>query len=686
MTSRKRAWVSAALFAVLSGTAVAGCAQSSPMPWTPEAEAAAGFQFADASPGEELWVIERSGLPSSEAPKEESPGTGSMLAKRGTEENVPLPLESTTVRATVAGIVSDVAVVQRFKNPYAEKIEAVYVFPLPHDAAVSGFVMTIGERKIRGIVREREEAKAIYEEAKRQGYVAALLTQARPNIFTQSVANIEPGKTIDVEIRYFNALPVKDGWIEFAFPMVVGPRFNPPGIADGIGAAPRGGRSASGQRTEVPYLKPGERSGHEISLSVEIDAGVLIKSLECPTHEIERTASLESGRARISLARRDAVPNKDFVLRWRVAGKEALPALVMHRDGRGGFFLLTLHPPAGLEDSPRQPVEFVFLLDTSGSMSGSPLAKAKAAAERAIRRLSPGDTFQIIRFANGVSAMGEKPVPATPENVRRGLGYLGSLGAGGGTMMENGIRAALEPAVAEGRRRFVMFMTDGYIGNEDDIFDEVRRHLGGARIFSFGVGTSVNRHLMEGLARLGRGAVAYVGLGADDGKEVDLFFERVRRPALADVSLDFGGVAVRDVYPKRVPDLFDGRPVTIVGRFDEASGPLEIRIRGTAGGEARAFRVSVDPGSSSEHPAISRVWARLKIAELDDFASREGKAECREEAKRTALDYGLVSAYTSFVAVDASKRTQGDHGTTVPVPVPVPEGVRYDTTVPEGGR
>ena len=634
-------------------------------------------------PGEELWVIERTDPNLQIRPGDDDPGTGALMARQASKKDVPLPLQHTDVKAHVSAWISSVDVTQRFHNPFDDKIEAVYVFPLPVDAAVSEFVMTIGERHIRGIIREREEARKIYEEAKSQGYVASLLSQERPNVFTQSVANIEPGKSIDVSIRYFHTLAYVDGGFEFVFPMVVGPRFNPPGSTQGVGAVARGDHGASRQATEVQYLKPVERSGHDIALSVEIDAGVAIEEIACSSHAIAKESPAPE-KAKVTLSPNDRIPNKDFVLRCKVAGASVKSSLLAHRDKRGGFFTLMLVPPADLATLRRRPVELVFVLDCSGSMQGAPLAKAKGALERALKRLEPDDTFQIVRFSNSASALGPAPLPATPANVRRGLDYLASLQSEGGTMMLEGIRAALDFPRDPDRLRVVSFMTDGYIGNEMEIFAEVRKRLGAARIFSFGVGSSVNRYLLEGLARIGRGAVAFVGLDDAAGAEVDRFYERIRRPALSDITVDWGGLEVSDVYPHRIPDLVVGRPVLVTGRFAGAEPPRSVRIRGQSGGEASAFDVSLRPdGAAGSHPAIPLVWARAKIAELSDFAVVDPEAEYAGLARKTALEFGLVSAYTSFLAVDASRRTEGDHGTTVPVAVPVPDGVKYETTVKE---
>ena len=365
---------------------------------------------------EELWILARGGG-DTVAPSEETPGSGALMAKVE-EKQVPMPLKHTDVHASVSGYIGAVEVTQQFLNPYSSKIEAVYVFPLPHNAAVNEFIMTIGERRIRGIIRERQEAEQIYREAKRQGYVASLLTEERPNVFTQSVANIEPGKEIDVNIKYFHTLDYVDGWYEFVFPMVVGPRFNPPGLTNGIGAVARGQSGVSGQGTEVHYLRPGERTSHDISLKVEVDAGVPIEELQCKTHQVtSETVSPE--RLVVTLNPADSLPNKDFVLRYRVAGERIKSSLLTHRDERGGYFTLMLYPPEELGALKRQPLELVFVLDCSGSMSGRPIEQAKAAVQRGLRLLQPGDSFQLISFSINASRLGDAPLAATPENVLR---------------------------------------------------------------------------------------------------------------------------------------------------------------------------------------------------------------------------------------------------------------------------
>ena len=638
--------------------------------------------------GEELWIIATRPrrVPATEAGEPDHPGSGALVVKPSPDtddqEQVPLPLKHTDVRAAIAGYVGTVDVTQQFENPFDRKIEAVYMFPLPEKAAVSEFVMTIGERRIRGILREKEEAEAIYREARAQGYQASLLTQHRPNIFEQKVANIEPGKRIDVNIRYFHSLAYRDGWYTFVLPTVIGPRYNPPRSKDPVQALPRSEVQPVSSGAGVRYLRPRERSGHDIGIAVKLDAGVAIEAIES-SHRIHETRESPETAA-ISLADQATIPNRDFVLKFKVAGGRLKTNLLTYVDAKRGhgYFTMVLYPPEDLESAPRHPMEMVFVLDCSGSMNGQPIAQAKAAVLKALGLLKPGDTFQVIRFSNNASRFGPKPVPATTENVALAKRYVNQLQGGGGTRMIEGIRAALDFPHDPRRLRFVTFLTDGYIGNEVEILEAIHKSIGASRIFSFGVGSSVNHYLLNRMAKVGRGAVAYLGQ-EDSGSEVmGYFFRRISRPALTDLEIDWGSMKVTDTYPKRLPDLFAGRAVVVTGKF--RGEPGEPVVRGRTGGK-NIEHVVRRRGIEDTHVFIPNIWARLRIAELEDRQAwtHDPHNELAGAIKQTALEYALMSDYTAFVAVDASRRTAGSHGTTVHQAVPVPEGVRYQTTVKE---
>jgi Ca-activated chloride channel family protein len=646
-------------------------------------------QIAFGVPSDEIWVISKPPedrlLPHSDQPM---PGEGQLMARRneiGGEKLVPVPLKHTDVKASVIGYIASVDVQQQYQNPFGEKIEAVYEFPLPQNAAVNEFIMTVGERRIHGIIRERQEAEQIYHEAKSQGYVASLLTQERPNVFTQAIANIEPGKKIDIDIKYFNTLSYVDGYYEFVFPMVVGPRFNPPGYTNGIGAVARGSGGASGEKTEIQYLAPNERSGHDISLAVDINAGVPIESINSPNHKVD-ARQVSPNTTRITLDPADSIPNRDFVLRYKVAGSSVKPALIAQRNGDGGYFTLMLFPPEFLKDIPRQPLEFVFTIDVSGSQSGRPLEQAKAATRYALTHMGRDDTFQVIRFGNTAQKLFAEPAPVTADAVRNALQWVDGFDANEGTMLIPAVHASLLFPHDESRTRYVAFMTDGFIGNDTEAIAEVHKCLGPARLFSFGVGQSTNRYLLDGMARMGRGAVAYLGLNDDANTIMAQYFDRISHPALSDIAIDWGNAKVSGVFPAQIPDLYVGRPVMLTGKY-EGELPAAITIRAKIGGRIQELQVPVQiAGAQVDEKALPAVWARMKITDLADRAAVEGGIDLPTQIRQIAMDYNLMSAYTAFVAVDSMTRTAGDHGVTVAVPVPVPEGVRYETTVQEAGN
>ncbi|MBK7875504.1 MAG: VWA domain-containing protein [Planctomycetes bacterium] len=653
---------------------------------------------------DELWILPRdtSAAPQRSAEdsrrlaaqmdglaQDELPGCGGLVAcEPASRRHVVLPLEHTDVVAEVTGALGDVVVTQRFGNPYASKIEAVYVFPLPENGAVRDFTLTVGQRVIRGIVREREEAERIYAAAKRAGKVAALLTEERPNVFTQRVANLEPGKRVDVTLRYLHGLRWVDGAFEFVFPMVVGPRYDPRGTPNGISAVTAATLGSSGAPHEVPYLRADERSGRDVSITVRVMSGLPLERVDSPTHAIRRGQQQPTDMAFATyvLDERDRIPNKDFVLRLPPAGNGPRAGLVVGGRGRERFFQLTLVPPADLASIPRAPIELVFVVDASGSMQGAPLETVKRALHAALGELREGDAFQLVRFSNEAVVAGRRPIEADARGVAAGHAWIERLQADGGTEVMSGVRAAFGLERDPERERVVCFLTDGFVSNEDEILRAIHAERGDARVFSFGVGSAPNRFLLEELATAGDGAAAWLRDDGDTARTMRRFLERVSHPALADVQLDFGRLAVRDVYPARVPDLLLGRAVIVTGRIEDADGldGAGITVRGRAGGARREFAAPVRVlESGAQKDALPWLWARARIAEFASRArlasSADERRACATEIKRTALEHGLLSAFTAFIAVDSLSRTAGDHGVTVPVSVPIPAGVRYET-------
>lgn len=578
------------------------------------------------------------------------------------------PLKHTAVNAETSGMLARVNVVQEFQNPFSEKIEAVYVFPLPHDAAVDQMTMLVGGRVIHSEIKRREEARALYEAARDAGKVAGLLDQERPNIFTQSVANILPGDSIKITISYVQVLRYEEGSYEFAFPMVVGPRYIPSNLPDA-------------GRITPPVVPEGTRAGHDISVEVTLDAGLTIGDLDSKTHPID-VQRLTPSRAQVRLRDQDVIPNKDFILRYETAGQTIQDAVLAHRSQKGGFFTLILQPPERAGAADASPKELIFVLDTSGSMMGFPIEKAKEAMKLALDGLYSQDTFNLITFSGDTAVLFPEPVPATPANLAIAQLFLASRSGRGGTEMMKAIRAALEPVAQSGRVRVVCFMTDGYVGNDMEILAEVQRHPE-ARVFAFGIGQSVNRFLLDGMAAYGRGEVEYVGLKDDGSAAARRFDQRVRDPLLTDITIDWGALPVADVYPKRIPDLFGAKPVIVTGRY---AGPARgvARLRGNAGGRETIREIALDlPAVEAGHDVLASLWARNRIADLmsQDLAGaqrgamREG---LRQQITQLGLDYRLMTQFTSFVAVEEVTVTRGGRPQRVEVPLNMPEGVSYE--------
>jgi Ca-activated chloride channel family protein len=561
-----------------------------------------------------------------------------------------------------------VRVTQEFENKFEKPIEAVYVFPLPNNAAVDEMTMKIGSRTIRGKILKRQEARQVYENAKNAGQSASLLDQERPNIFTQAVANIMPNEKIIIEISYVETLKYEDGSYEFMFPMVVGPRYKPASM------------TAEQKKTITPPVAVDTRAGHDISIEINLNAGVPVEKIRSTSHEI-LTANQNVNSAIIKLKDAKTIPNKDFILRYEVAGKKINDAVLTHKNGRGGYFSLILQPPDKVDSRDVSPKEIVFVLDTSGSMEGFPIEKAKESMKMALDGLYPNDTFNLITFAGDTHVLFEKPVPPTAANLRKAQEFLASRAGGGGTEMMKAIKTALAPSSSQKHLRIVCFMTDGYVGNEGEIISEIQKHPN-ARVFSFGIGSSVNRFLLDKMANEGRGEVEYVSLTDDGSKAAKRFHERIRNPLLTDISLDWNGLQVADVYPKRSGDLFSAKPLIIHGRYTK-SGSSTIKLKGKIAGKEVVREIPVNfSEDKKENDVLATLWARTRI---DDLSMR-GKNDEDEDAVRInqqikrlitqiGIEYRLMTQFTSFVAVEEKIVNRKGKPVRVDVPIELPEGV-----------
>jgi len=607
-------------------------------------------------------------------------GEGSMQVT-GKGQRI-LPLKHTEVKAEISGFVAEVLVTQVFGNPADKPIEAVYVFPLPENAAVNEMTLTVAGRVIKGQIKKREEARQAYEQAKAQGRTAALLDQERPNIFTQSVANIPPGGEIRVTLKYIQNLDYDHGVYKFNFPMTVGPRYIPgePAGKTGTGWAHDTRQVPDASRITPPVVRPGQRSGRDISVEVKLKAGIAVKNIRSNSHEIT-VKTLGEAAAEIGLDPDDRIPNKDFLLTYEPAGKAVDAAVLAHKTGKEGYLTLMVQPSADFPLSEVTPKELVFALDVSGSMNGFPLETAKETALRCLEGMNPGDTFQVFSFASGNQLHFDRPLRNTPENVALGRSVINGIQGGGGTEMMDALRKVLEFPKDPSRMRIVLFMTDGFIGNDQQILAFVKEHLNNSRIFPLGVGSSPNRYLLEEMAVLGKGAVQYVRQDEKPAKLekiIERFYDRISKPVLTDLAVDWKGLDVQDPSPAVMRDLFAGQPVFIHARYKD-SGSASVLLSGKMRGKPWEMRVKVDlPAEETGNAAMGPLWARARITELTRKMYGSGNEAIKEQITGLALEHKLVSEYTSFVAVDQSTASAGQTPLLVPVESELPEGTRYE--------
>jgi len=617
------------------------------------------------------------------SPETRCPVGGLFVKTQNTAREQVFPLKQTEVKAKIAGNISRVEVVQKFENPFPESLEAVYVFPLPDEAAVDDMEIKIGDRTIKADIKRRDEAVEIYQKARQEGRTAGLLEQERDNIFTQSLANIKPGEKIEVRIRYTESLKFVGGDYEFVFPTVVGPRYISRNTTDA-------------DRINPPVLPPGTRSGQDIAVSVEIDAGVAIGDVRSTSHQI--TTDRSGNIVRVQLANADTIPNKDLILRYRVAGENTQATVLTQSDQRGGHFATYLIPALNYKTNEIVPKEVVFLMDTSGSQQGEPLVKSKELMRRFIQGLNPNDTFTIIDFANTAQALSTTPLANTAANRQSAINYIEKLQANGGSELLNGIQAVMNfPVTKAGMLRSIVLITDGYIGNDKEVLALVQRSLKpGNRLYSFGVGGSVNRFLLNRLAQVGRGTSQVIRQDEPSAEAAEKFFRQINSPVLTDIQISWEGMGEKpEIYPIAPPDLFASQPLVLFGRKgDRAIG--QLRIRGTlAGGKAYEQVLAVNFAQSGGrqrestsvaatatdfgNSAVAQLWGRSRIQDLMNQMFGGETKSLVESVTNTALTYRLLSEYTAFVAVSEEVRVEPD-GTRrrVQVPVEVPQGVRYE--------
>jgi Ca-activated chloride channel homolog len=590
-------------------------------------------------------------------------------------------LKETRVEAEISGVLARIRVEQVFENPYPEQLEAVYVFPLPEDAAVDRYWFEVGEKVVRGVVKMREEARQEYEQAKSQGRKAALLEQVRPDIFTQSVANIPSAGTITVHLEYVYPVAIDSGRCMFRFPMVVGPRYIP-GEPLAIPNAGRGWLPDTDQVPDASRVTPkplpqGLRSGNDVKISLKLDAGMPIQAMTGVTHELEIKKDGET-KAVVQLKNQTAIPDKDFVFEYRLAGDDTVLATLAHRSQLGGYFALVLQPKWKIEVQELAPREVVLLLDVSGSTTGPAISQLRIFAQHVLEHINPQDTFRIVAFNNRAWAFHTDAMPANAANVEAGKEFIRRLTSSGGTEMLSALRMALARSSTEQDRvRYLVLVTDAMVGNDDAILGYLRQpEFHDVRIFPVAVGAAPNHYLISRAAEVGRGFSLQVTNQDNAVEMATRFNEKMAAPYMTDLEINWGTLKPTDIVPEVLPDLYSGRPLVVMGRYDQP-GKAEITLKGNLQGQAITTGLTMTlPEKAEEHDSLAPLWAGQRIRQIWNRNVGRETPQSKKEITQLGLKHQLVTRYTSFVAVemDALDLAKGNLRTEFVQPM-MPEGI-----------
>ena len=590
-----------------------------------------------------------------------------------------LPLKATEVDARIAGPIADVTVTQRYRNEGQRPIEARYVFPGSTQAAVHAMTVRIGHRVIVADIREKQRARIEFEAAKREGKTAALLEQERPNVFSMNVANILPGDEVAVELRYTELLPPTEGRYQFVFPTVVGPRYRSPAAKVAATTEEANGTAApSGSFPAVPYLPAGEASETRFDLRVAFASPLPVSGLRSSSHEIEVEGE-GTNVARVALGGDAAASrhngNRDFILDYRLAGEGIASGLTLFpgAPGEENFFLAMVEPPQAIATTQINPRDYIFVVDISGSMHGYPLDTAKTLLRHLIGGLRPSDTFNVLLFSGSNRMLNETSVPATQANIEQALRIIKQMGGSGSTEIVPALKRVAALPKAPDVSRSVIVVTDGYVTVESEVFQLIRKNLGQTNVFAFGIGSSVNRHLIEGIARAGQGEPFIVTRPEQAAAQAERLRRMIDAPVLTQVKARFEGLDTYDVEPERLPDVLGGRPVLVFGKWrGEPRGQLVVEGQAAHG----AWQAMLPVGTpDAQSVALRHLWARHRIQSLSDQEALQGGDTQREAITALGLRYSLLTQYTSFIAVDRVVRNPAGGSTPVDQPSPLPQGV-----------
>jgi Ca-activated chloride channel homolog len=586
-----------------------------------------------------------------------------FLIEGDSSEVDSFPLKDTNVTVNINGTIADIYVNQTFANEGTKPISANYVFPASTKASVHGMKMTIGDQVITAKIKERETAKKEFEKAKSEGKSASLLEEQRPNVFTMSVANIMPDDIVNIELHYTELIVPTDGVYQYVFPTVVGPRYSNKAAE---------GPADTDKFVQTPYLKEGKNSNTKFNISVNLSAGLSINNLTCPSHKIN-IANDGMSEAKVTLADPEEFGgNRDFILNYKLTGEKIQSGLMLYNGEKENLFLLNIQPPERVDISDIPPREYVFLLDVSGSMSGYPLDTAKVLIKNLVSSLRKTDKFNLVLFSSSSVPMSDTSVDATEENISSAIKMIDQADGSGGTEFITGLQSILSIPKDEKYSRSVVIITDGYIDCEKEAFALINKNIGNTNFFSFGIGDSVNRYLIEGIAKTGLGEPFYLTEPNNAANICDDFRKYVISPVLTDIKVEFKGFDTYDVDPENIPTLFAQRPIILIGKYNGSPTGC-IKITGKAGNKDFVQEIAVsDTKPANTNSALSYLWARSRIARLSDYNTDKENTDNKAAITKLGLNYSILTPYTSFVAVTETIRNKTGESEDVKQPLSLP--------------
>lgn len=598
------------------------------------------------------------------------------------------PLMHTEVNMEISGLIARIKVKQFFSNPFDEWKEGVYVFPLPETAAVDRMKMYIGDRVIEGQIQERQQAKRTYEAAKAKGQRASLVEQERPNLFTNSVANIAPKETIVVEIEFQQQVTFDSNQFSLRFPTAITPRYIPGNVEiesfSGTGWGKNTEQVNDAARITPHVVLPGDAKRNPLSINIDLDAGIALTSITSTYHDIKLN-KLKDTHFKVDLGSKEIPSDRDFELVWQAEAKDTpQAALFNHRTKEGNYSMLMLMPPQERKTN-KLDRELTFVIDTSGSMSGTSIRQAKKALLLAVSELEQNDFFNVIEFNSHSNKLFSQPVQATSANISKAEYFINGLHATGGTEMASALNMAFDQNSSTAPIKQIVFLTDGSVGNENFLFNIIKKRLNDYRLFTIGIGSAPNSHFMKRAAKFGRGTHTYIGNISEVQEKMATLFNKLEKAMLADIEIDWQGNSV-EAWPNKIPDLYSGEPLIVVAKHENEIN--NIKISGKLSGSTWNASLKLQGGQNNE--SVPLLWARHKIENLmDNYRTSLERDTLKQEITDTALKYHLVSKFTSLIAVDVTPaRPLEEELDSQAMPVNLPHGQQHQKifgSMPQGG-